>query len=691
MLVDPNRYEPYRLLLEKNGTAPELGRSRWDVWFRAVDTRLDRPVTLRALRSEFVEDRTAQSAFLLGMKRAARLTSPGIARLLHVEDAERPSFAILEPMPPRMLRDLLADGKTFSWEESLALLEQVCMALADIEANGLVLLGLGPEAIGLDDSSEAHITIKLIPPSLVGKGERATEGATADAAPELHDNTPLDIRASIFSVGKLLETMMGVRAADLADLPADPALAPPEIRALFEVLLRDERERRIPSTSALLDLLAKCRQSLEPPPVTSSHLPEPTPQIEPAAEESPPGNLHDRFQIIERLESASGNFFEATDRTSQKRVVLRLFDSDDNQDTTRQLIEEGRAVRRHPHPNLFEAVAADPGEERPFTAYEKPRGLSVLELLRKRRQLEMDEAFPLLRQIGAAVDHARTINLPDLDLRPPAIRLSLDAGNQHEASPTGQTGFLQFQLKVGPTGAYPLSTTGKPMQGDLLFRFGVTAYEMLGGSPRAISSGKRGFPPIAGLSASENAALKRILSPRADHSYPTAKAFLADLRQPTTALAGRPTPLPPELEPYSTRPAIHGDTPPPTNPGHNEPATANAIRPRHPLVGIWIGLLSALGLAAVAAALFLISPAGDPWLERFLPGITKPNRESAPRETNPSAPPGAPPEATPEPNPTLPLPTPEPNPSPASEETLEIPRFQPRVPTIPTPENPDQP
>lgn len=80
-----------------------------------------------------------------------------------------------------------------------------------------------------------------------------------------------------------------------------------------------------------------------------------------------------------------------------------------------------QAVHRlqvHPHSNIVATLAVEANEKQIFLVFEALGGLSLLDVLRRRRVLAVRECVYLLAQVASALDHARAHGLPDLDMHP---------------------------------------------------------------------------------------------------------------------------------------------------------------------------------------------------------------------------------------------------------------------------------
>lgn len=89
----------------------ELGRGAVGVVYLAHDTKLDRPVAIKSLPAEVMENPKARSRFAREAKVLASLNHPNIATIYEqVEDAEGVGYLILEYVAGQTLAERLARG-----------------------------------------------------------------------------------------------------------------------------------------------------------------------------------------------------------------------------------------------------------------------------------------------------------------------------------------------------------------------------------------------------------------------------------------------------------------------------------------------------------------------------------------------------------------------------------------------------
>jgi serine/threonine protein kinase len=89
----------------------ELGRGAVGVVYLAHDTKLDRPVAIKSLPAEVMENPKARSRFRREAKVLASLNHPNIATIYdQLQEAEGVGYLILEYIPGQTLAERLALG-----------------------------------------------------------------------------------------------------------------------------------------------------------------------------------------------------------------------------------------------------------------------------------------------------------------------------------------------------------------------------------------------------------------------------------------------------------------------------------------------------------------------------------------------------------------------------------------------------
>lgn len=158
-------------------------------------------------------------------------------------------------LPGKTLETALAERGRFTLAEATALMEQLCGAVADLHTYGIIHRDISPtnvlvseEGTGpcayLIDFGNARMAFE--PPSR----DDAAQGTWGFAAPEQHGFAEADVRADIYSLGRLLGFMLtGARPGSSEDAAyaqrlSDPAVVPPHLRAAIDHACAFDRTAR---------------------------------------------------------------------------------------------------------------------------------------------------------------------------------------------------------------------------------------------------------------------------------------------------------------------------------------------------------------------------------------------------------------------------------------------------------------
>ena len=199
-----------------------LGRGGMGIVYLGRDTRLDRPVAIKALPPAFMHDDRFRARLRREAMAAAALSHPGIATVFTLEEFDGHLYLIREYVAGHTLRENLRRGR-LPIDEILAIAGKVARALAAAHAHGIIHRDLKPENVmhGGDGA------IKVVDFGLArfehGDGLTAltrpggTPGTPGYMAPEVLRGDPVDTRADQFSFGVLLYELVAGRRPFEAD------------------------------------------------------------------------------------------------------------------------------------------------------------------------------------------------------------------------------------------------------------------------------------------------------------------------------------------------------------------------------------------------------------------------------------------------------------------------------------------
>ena len=255
--------------------------------------------------------------------------------------------------------------------------------------------------------------------------------------------------------------------------------------------------------------------------------------------------IADRFELLDEMPRVTdGRLFHARDIAFGEDVAVKLLGSGCGMDSSgRQALEiAARRVQCTPHRHLLRHDSLDTASG--VQVREWIHGLSLLDLLRRRRELTADDTFRLLATLPAALDYLTTRDIPMPRPLLGKIFIQFDPSTRPEAlvmQPIAD--WPAFSVKVNPFSVRGLisdttSDTTRTLVVDT--RTATTApenvsgprvfaellYELLGGRQRDADS--RRYSPLSALHEEGNGVLRRALlvTPHSD-----CQALWQDLRK----------------------------------------------------------------------------------------------------------------------------------------------------------------
>jgi eukaryotic-like serine/threonine-protein kinase len=250
-----------------------LGEGGMGTVYRAVDTRLGRPVAIKLLRGEAGVNGENKKRFVREARAASALNHPHIITIYDIGQDAGVDFIAMEYVAGQSLAHLIGRDE-LRIRDALKYAVQIADALATAHAAGIVHRDIKPANIMVSDQGSTKVldfgVAKLIESvrfepievhgitETVGSGERPeTEegtilGTVAYMAPEQAEGKPADTRSDIFSFGAVLYEMVTGRRAFVGDTKMSTLLA----------ILAKEPERPsdiVPGLSGDLDkVIARC-------------------------------------------------------------------------------------------------------------------------------------------------------------------------------------------------------------------------------------------------------------------------------------------------------------------------------------------------------------------------------------------------------------------------------------------------
>jgi serine/threonine-protein kinase len=256
------------------------------VW-EALDTRLDRRVAVKVLKSEFSADPTFRHRFRTEAKTTAQLNHPGIAGIYDYGETLDPNggetaYLVMELVQGEPLNTVLNRLGRLSVVQGLDMLEQTGRALEVAHQAGVVHRDVKPGNILVTPTGQVKITdfgiAKAVDASPVTKTGMVM-GTAQYIAPEQAVGEDATAASDVYSLGVVgYEALAGQRPftgdgaitvamKHVGEVPPPmPADLPANVRELIEITMGKEPGLRYARGGEFADAVAAVRAGRRPPP-----------------------------------------------------------------------------------------------------------------------------------------------------------------------------------------------------------------------------------------------------------------------------------------------------------------------------------------------------------------------------------------------------------------------------------------
>ncbi|MFH1809917.1 MAG: protein kinase [Pseudomonadota bacterium] len=270
--------------------------------YKAVQLSLDKPVVLKVLHPHYTNDETLVHRFHREARAASRLNHPNSISIIDFgQDEDGTLFMAMEFLGGRDLFTMLQQDDPIAESRIAHVLMQVCSALADAHAQGVIHRDLKPENIMVEDRRGQRDFVKVLDFGIAkiqdGGGAKETRALTAAGmvcgtpeymAPEQARGEELDPRTDIYALGVMMyqlvtaqlpfqaDNAIGIVTKHIVEKPVPPRQAYPdrnisaELEAIILRCMVKKREERFQTVLELSEALAPIAARADGAPVRTA-------------------------------------------------------------------------------------------------------------------------------------------------------------------------------------------------------------------------------------------------------------------------------------------------------------------------------------------------------------------------------------------------------------------------------------
>ncbi|NJN68532.1 MAG: protein kinase [Chloroflexaceae bacterium] len=255
----------------------EIGRGGMARVYRALDTRLHRPVALKVMAPHLNADPEYLRRFVREARLAAKLHHPGIVSVYDVDEQDGLRYIAMEFIEGRSLYSVLKEHGAMGLGCAVSILEPVGQALDYAHQKGAIHRDVKPHNVLIAVDGRVLLTDFGIALPLDGGRERLTRtgifmGTPEYISPEQIESRYVDGRSDLYSLGIVAYEMITGRVPFTGTTPqliAAHAQTPPplpgsvvptlprELDPVFARILAKDPQSRFPDGGAMVDALRR--------------------------------------------------------------------------------------------------------------------------------------------------------------------------------------------------------------------------------------------------------------------------------------------------------------------------------------------------------------------------------------------------------------------------------------------------
>jgi len=205
----------------------KLGSGGMAIVYKATDMKLDRYVTLKAMREEYIDDEDFCKRFDVEARAVAKLSNQNIVSVYDVGQDGDVHYIIMEYIEGVTLKDLIWRHAPFADDELLGVSIQIASALEHAHRNGIIHRDIKPQNILVTPEGFIKVTdFGIARTATVGtiSAKNTTLGSVHYFSPEQARGGFVDNKSDIYALGIVMFEMAAGEVPFKADTPIAVAL-----------------------------------------------------------------------------------------------------------------------------------------------------------------------------------------------------------------------------------------------------------------------------------------------------------------------------------------------------------------------------------------------------------------------------------------------------------------------------------
>lgn len=238
----------------------QLGGGGMALVYKARDTLLNRPVTVKILRPEYTSDEEFVSRFRKEAQAVAKLSHPNIVSVYDVGQEGNTHYIVMEYVEGRNLKQIIKEQGKLPVSQAIDIAEQICSGLQDAHEHGIVHRDIKPHNILVTDNGRIKVTdfgIAQIMSSITVTNSNTIIGSVHYFSPEQAKGGVTGAKSDIYSVGAVLyemvtgkvpfegETPIAVALKHIQDQPLPPSRLNPQVTPDLERIIMRAMEKDV--------------------------------------------------------------------------------------------------------------------------------------------------------------------------------------------------------------------------------------------------------------------------------------------------------------------------------------------------------------------------------------------------------------------------------------------------------------